>query len=767
MKRHLKLAAALILAAAMCIPALTCFTSAAAEPMPANTVFVNPSAPAAGTDVEFTFLGKTYSGKVGTTVFATLKEGLAALTPGGTMWLAPATYTEGVTIDKDVTVLGPKAGINPNVRGEKSSDDWTRSPERGSGEAVLTTSWHMGINAPSNAVYDCHEITVDGISVSGAGMFRSNYGAEGHIKLNYKNILVYGYTTANNGPFYCYSYYPDRATDKYVRDVSFENIRFEGQTTAPGFTLTADKVDMKGIYFDANSTAKAFTYLTMSTSAASSAAVTYTVSDSMFRQRASQILTLDVSTSAGGHGFNNTCAGKASITAAVKNCVFYDNDPNLTESNMIVCKSNTDNVSFVLENNSFVKASNETPSVPDAHTFDLSSELKWFGRTYNDGFRYFFNWSASGFSFNFKGTGAKATIVSNAPGGVDAAYIKIYVDGVWKKDVLLDAAKKEVVLASGLDAGKEHSIMVVKRTNARSSTSAVTEVKVDDGEKLAPDAEKSRLIEFIGDSLTVGYGSVAGNASAWSTATEDVMKTYAPAIADAFDADFNVVAISGRGVVKNYGGDTDKLIGEIYPETDIYNLPGTKWGFERKPDVIIINMGTNDASAGVSTADMRAGAKAFLKEVRELNPNSEIIWTYCLTNSGEHTAIKSAVEQFAAEGDAHVSYFRLTPCTEAEKALGHPLAVAYEKRAQSLIDVIAEKTGWKSGEEPSDDTTAEQTTAAPEISTSEPLVSTTDTPAPGKKGCGSSMGALAAVSTVVCAGAATASVRRKKETPGE
>ena len=179
-----------------------------ADNLPGNTVVVDASLTAAnGTAVDVVIGDQVYSVIIGTTGFAKVSAALDAVPAGGTIILAAGTYSESVTITKDVTFLGPKAGINPNVKGAEKTDDWTRNPLRGEGEAVLTTSWHVGINATNKAVYDCHNVTFDGMAVSGAGMFRSNYGAAGNITLTYKNMLVYGYTTSGNGPFYCYSYY--------------------------------------------------------------------------------------------------------------------------------------------------------------------------------------------------------------------------------------------------------------------------------------------------------------------------------------------------------------------------------------------------------------------------------------------------------------------------------------------------------------------------------------------------------------------------------
>ena len=289
---------AFALAAFMIVPALTglTFTASAAETVPANTVVVDLALSAAdGSAAEITVGKTTYGVIVGQTGFKTLSAALNAVPAGGTVLLAAGTYTEGVTIKKDVTILGPKAGINPNVPGAKPTDKWTRNPERGEGEAVLGTSWHMGINANSKEVYDCHNITVDGIAIKAGGMFRSNFGEEGYITINYKNILVADYTqNSGNGPFYCLSYYPDKATNLYKRNINAENIRFEKQVGTPGFNLTVENFNAKGIYFDENSTGEMFRFISISDTSKTKTAVNISITDSMFRQKINKILKVQI-----------------------------------------------------------------------------------------------------------------------------------------------------------------------------------------------------------------------------------------------------------------------------------------------------------------------------------------------------------------------------------------------------------------------------------------------------------------------------------------
>ncbi len=928
----------IFLTALYLLPLASVMTARAAEAMPQNTVYVSPTLPGSdGGECEVEHGGKKYAAVIGKTAFKSPSAAIKALSPGGTMWLGAGTYSEALTIDRDITILGPKAGIDPNIRGKNKTDDWLRSPQRGSGEATLTTSWHVGIHAPSKTVYDCHKVTVDGIAISGAGMFRSNYGGDGYIDITYRNILVSGYTTNGNGPFYCYSYYPDKSTNRYLRNVVAENIRFEGQTTAPGFNLTVENFTASGIYFDGRSTGKCIGFVTVADAAASKSAVSVTVRDSMFRQKVNQVLNINFSLTAGGHNFNKTISQRERVTATVQNCVFYNCDSGAaTNNNIIVPQIIGDNVYFNISNNLFIQtekaadnfiaihgATSELPlgekftlsgnsfigiptalsipksttpfdlsgsyfapngmaekpivngpdktewwyldaemtktskdveekldgvpatgkydtsagtltdsvdtdsytfaikteayntfrvyadrgltqplgetvrlsakentfyleissmsgklkkvyearittSKPDTLSFDLANEVRLFGRTYAQDGAYFFNWSASGFSVRFRGSGVSAVISSNAPGGSNNAYLKIYVDGEEMDDVLLKSQKQTVVLASGLDPAKEHTVRVLKRTNARSSTAAVTEIRLTDGEKLAPEGNSTRFIEFIGDSLTVGYAAskTAPGATAWSTATEDVTRTYVKQIADAFYADYNVVAISGRGIVRNTGGDTDKLMPFLYGYLDQYNDPGVKYDFARQPDVIVINLATNDASGNngsLTSAEFKAGLRKFLDDVRKKNPNAEIVYAYGLTATKYTSEISAVIEEMRGAGDAHISFVKLKTCSGTERLLNHTTAEAYVSRGEALISEIAKLTGWTAGEAPE---TSAPETDAPEVTavkTEAPDISTEPDKKGEKKGCGSAAGAAAVLAAVIPASVLTRKRRRNRK----
>lgn len=332
--------------------------------------------------------------------------------------------------------------------------------------------------------------------------------------------------------------------------------------------------------------------------------------------------------------------------------------------------------------------------------FDLREDVRYFGRTYEKARIHWFNWSGSGFSVRFQGSSLVAEFYSNAPQTKDLAYLKVYIDGQPQPDILLREECQMLTLAEGLDPQQEHTLEVRKRTNVRSSSAGLSRLVLMDGTILEPEAPKQRCIEFVGDSLTVGYvASKEGkSARAWSTTTEDVTGTYCPQIAAAFDAQYQVVGVSGRGVVRNNGGDAEMLFPEIYRQLDAYNNPGVEYDFAAHPDVIVINLGTNDESAAnenLPPEEFRQGLYDFLKEIRQYHPDAQILYTYGLVRTGLFQHIEAVVTQLQNEGDEKLHYLQLTQCEQWELNLNHTVSSAYASRGEEIIEKIREITLWE------------------------------------------------------------------------
>lgn len=114
---------------------------------------------------------------------------------------------------------------------------------------------------------------------------------------------------------------------------------------------------------------------------------------------------------------------------------------------------------------------------------------------------------------------------------------------------------------------------------------------------------------------------------------ENAAKTYAYKTARNFDADYSFVSVSGAGIISGYTGSAEKNDQLLVP--DFYDkfcftwswLGGEEvakydWDFSQyQPELIVINLGTNDNSYTKGDADKCAeyekGYVNFLKQVRE------------------------------------------------------------------------------------------------------------------------------------------------------
>ena len=195
---------------------------------------------------------------------------------------------------------------------------------------------------------------------------------------------------------------------------------------------------------------------------------------------------------------------------------------------------------------------------------------------------------------------------------------------------------------------------------------------VDKGKTLAPAAPlPTRKIEFIGNSITCGYGIEANSeAEHYTEETANFYYTYAARTARNLNAQALVVARSGIGVYRSYNGPKtgDKVnMNTEYPYTLLYNNQ-QKWDFSRyTPDVVCINLGTNDTST--------QGADSVL-----------------LLNGFKHTTVDYAHQQ----GDAEVYRFDFTPhdCSLGYGADWHPSMRQHEKMANELTPFLQKLMKW-------------------------------------------------------------------------
>lgn len=216
-----------------------------------------------------------------------------------------------------------------------------------------------------------------------------------------------------------------------------------------------------------------------------------------------------------------------------------------------------------------------------------------------------------------------------------------------------------------------------------------------DGTILPDDRKNDIKIEFIGNSITCGYGIEDDDPKkGFSYDTENHTLSYAYKTAQALNADFNVVARSGIGMYRNYGTakeGSDKTMPLEYDYTLLYNHDH-KWDFSRfTPDIVCINLGTNDMSVNNYDINLyESHYRDFLHHLRELYPNAKIVLlTGAMLYGKELTLVKETLDRLAAE-DSNTYRFDMSQQT-GELGYGadyHPSARQAQRMADELIEFM-------------------------------------------------------------------------------
>lgn len=249
-----------------------------------------------------------------------------------------------------------------------------------------------------------------------------------------------------------------------------------------------------------------------------------------------------------------------------------------------------------------------------------------------------------------------------------------------------------------------------------------------DGDFL-PVTNKKIKLEFIGDSITSGEGTYgAAPDTDWLTMYMSCSQNYATMTTKALDAEYRLISQGGWGVLSGWDNDPrhnipcryEKICGlsggplhEKLGAAKPYDFPS--W----KPDAIIVNLGTNDASAfnqpefvvpetgeifkqhknadgSYNEEDISRFKQAvidFLMMIRRNNPDSHIVWVYGMLGYDLTFAITDAMNTYRTiTGDQNTAFLHL-PCMTAENvgSHSHPGVKCHERAAAVLTEYLQTK----------------------------------------------------------------------------
>jgi lysophospholipase L1-like esterase len=287
-------------------------------------------------------------------------------------------------------------------------------------------------------------------------------------------------------------------------------------------------------------------------------------------------------------------------------------------------------------------------------------------------------------------------------------YYTVIIDNGKPQHITVSNSDNKIKLR-GLDKGV-HEVLVFKKTEAMVGEGIFEGIEIEKDKKLLPIAEKNkRKIEFIGNSITCGYGNEGTSKDCpFSPETENGYMAYGAIAARKLNADYVAVAYSGKGMYRNYDGTLSNTMSLIYDRIFPDSLRSSKWDTKLwQPNVVVVNLGTNDFAKGVPDSNIFINTYLnFLKRVRSYYPDATIICTEGPmmndsypqgTNSFTKVKsfISSAKNKMKLIGDNNIYVYFPTPQAEGDYGCDwHPNIKRHEKMAEELTKEIKSIMKW-------------------------------------------------------------------------
>lgn len=282
------------------------------------------------------------------------------------------------------------------------------------------------------------------------------------------------------------------------------------------------------------------------------------------------------------------------------------------------------------------------------------------------------------------------------------SYYNVFVDGKLHKIVTVTGTDTLINMVSGLGK-KMHQLRIQKRSEGGFGKTTLHQFILPASGHLLPEpVTRTRHIEFIGNSITCGYGTDGKNRDEpFLVETENCNKSFATIIARYYDTDYTLIAHSGKGAVRNYGDSVrvskvtmkDRMMNTFDEDLTI------KWDFTRyRPELVVVNLGLNDFSHGPNPhlTEFVAAYKQIIFQIRE---NYGDIPVLCLFPVGMPDHAYPYYEVAMAEvNDPKVQLLRLKKDLYNKTTdLGsgwHPGYQGQLKMAMWIIPYISTLTGW-------------------------------------------------------------------------
>ena len=335
-------------------------------------------------------------------------------------------------------------------------------------------------------------------------------------------------------------------------------------------------------------------------------------------------------------------------------------------------------------------------------------------------------WTASGFEVNVRAS--EMWIEVEADYQVYEPWISVLMDHAPISRQMVTKGRFWIPVFRNLDADTTRTVRILRDVQAMSADPGsflkIHAVRLEGSfEEIT---KKDLRIEFVGDSITSGEGTLGDkNEMDWVSMVFSGVHNYATMTAEKLNADYRIVSQSGWGVLSSWDGNPVCNVPRYYEQVCGLTAEGEnkadgadqKYDFTSwQADVVVVNLGTNDASAfeqpaiykddagvlfeqkrkedgSLEEASKRRLQQAivdFIKTIRRNNERAHILWAYGMLGAPIRDLIAEAVEFYQREyKDDRVSFVALTAATvDTIGSREHPGAVCHRQASEKLTAEI-------------------------------------------------------------------------------
>lgn len=313
--------------------------------------------------------------------------------------------------------------------------------------------------------------------------------------------------------------------------------------------------------------------------------------------------------------------------------------------------------------------------------------------------------------FYANGSRIRASLTSNITEEVNMAGLSVFLDDNTEpvNRLVIDKEKAWYELCVLPDDGI-HLVTVVKITEAAMSHVGIEAIEVEDGmvqEREFPKRPELKL-EFVGDSITCGYGVLGEPESEYTIREEDGLLSYGQVAADLLHARARFTSASGYGACIEYTGNEEGNVPKLYPYVNWFIDNTERYDFqEYVPDVVIINLGTNDSGHIDKPEIQKKFVDAYADFIRVIKTAYPDVHILCICGTLCETMfpwIEKAVSICQAEGLKRI-YFRRLPYHNVKEdgmASNHPSRITHQKDGERVAGFIREILNGEISDEKSD-----------------------------------------------------------------